>query len=113
MKSWTKQRSIRVYPPLHGTSFRAGEVTYLYTTGYLPTAGGSRQGHVPSPLELIDHIGDTPHSKLMREICRPNENELKLGTNVWSETDYAPILRFGGRHSARIFIQLCRAESQI
>ena len=56
------------YPPIRGTSFRAGDVTYLYTTGYLPSIGGFQQGHVPSPLELTDHIGDTAHPQLMREI---------------------------------------------
>jgi hypothetical protein len=56
------------YPPLRGTSFRAGQVTYLYTTGYLPSIGAFQQGHVPSPLELTDHVGDTHHSQIMREI---------------------------------------------
>lgn len=56
------------YPPIRGTSFRAGKVTHLYTTGYLPSVGGFQQGHVPSPLELSDHIGDTSHPQLMREI---------------------------------------------
>ena len=27
-----------------------------------------QQGHVPSPLELTDHVGDTHHSQIMREI---------------------------------------------
>ena len=56
------------YPPLRGTSFTAGNVTYLYTTGYLPSFGGFPQGHVPSPLELTDHVGDTSRTHLMREI---------------------------------------------
>lgn len=56
------------YPPLRGTSFRAGEITYLYTTGYLPSVGTFQQSHVPSPLQLTDHIGDTDHVKLMGEI---------------------------------------------
>jgi hypothetical protein len=30
--------------------------------------GGFQQGHVPSPVELTDHIGDTAHPQLMREI---------------------------------------------
>lgn len=56
------------YPPLRGTSFRAGSVTYLYTTGYLPSVGTFQQNHVPSPLQLTDHVGDTDHLKLMSEI---------------------------------------------
>ncbi len=56
------------YPPVRGASFKVGEATYLYTTGYLPSAGGFQQGHVPSPLELTDHVGDTAHSVLMKEV---------------------------------------------
>jgi len=56
------------YPPLRGTSFTVGNVSYLYTTGYIPALGGFPQGHVPSPLELADHVGDTPRSQLMREV---------------------------------------------
>ncbi len=56
------------YPPLRGTCFTAGKVSYLYTTGYLPSIGAFQQGHVPSPLELTDHVGDTSRSKLLKEI---------------------------------------------
>ncbi len=69
------------YPPIRGTSFRAGKVTHLYTTGYLPSVGGFQQGHVPSPLELTDHVGDTSHTHLMQEILaltKMNWNSAKM-----------------------------------
>jgi hypothetical protein len=56
------------YPPLRGTSFTIGDVSYLYTTGYLASLSRYPHGHVPSPLQIADHVGDTPKTHLMREI---------------------------------------------
>lgn len=56
------------YPALRGTSFDIGDISFLYTTGYIPFLGRFPQGHVPSPLELADHVGDTPRSQLLREV---------------------------------------------
>jgi hypothetical protein len=56
------------YPPLRGTSFGIGDVTNLYTSGYIPTLGRFPHGHVPSPLRIGDHIGDTAIRSLMQEI---------------------------------------------
>jgi hypothetical protein len=56
------------YPPLRGTAFSVADVTYLYTSGYTPALGGYPHGHVPSPLQVADHIGDTSHEDLLREI---------------------------------------------
>ena len=56
------------YPPLRGTSFNIGDISFLYTTGYISFLGRFPQGHVPSPLELADHVGDTPRSQLLREV---------------------------------------------
>jgi hypothetical protein len=56
------------YPPLRGTSFNIGDISFLYTTGYIPFLGRFPQGHVPSPLELADHVGDTPRLQLLREV---------------------------------------------
>lgn len=56
------------YPPLRGAAFRIGEAWYLYTSGYLTSLGGYPHGHVPSPLQITDHVGDTAPSQLLREI---------------------------------------------
>lgn len=55
-------------PPLRGTTFYVGDVAYCYTTGYLPALGRYPHGHVPSPLQVADHVGDTPMPQLLREI---------------------------------------------
>jgi hypothetical protein len=56
------------YPPIRGSAFTMGDMTYLYTTGYIPHLGGYPHGHVPSPLQLADHVGDTSPSQLFREV---------------------------------------------
>jgi hypothetical protein len=56
------------YPPLRGTVFTIGDVSYCYTSGYLRHLGCYPHGHVPSPLQVADHVGDTPKSQLLREI---------------------------------------------
>jgi hypothetical protein len=55
-------------PPLRGTSFTIGDISYLYTSGYLSSQGRYPHGHVPSPLQIADHVGDTSRAQLLREI---------------------------------------------
>jgi hypothetical protein len=55
-------------PPLRGTTFHVGDIAYCYTSGYLPFLGRYPHGHVPSPLQVADHMGDTPMPQLLREI---------------------------------------------
>jgi hypothetical protein len=56
------------YPPLRGTVFTIGDVSYCYTSGYLRSLDRYPHGHVPSPLQVADHVGDTPMPSLLREI---------------------------------------------
>ena len=56
------------YPPIRGSAFTVGGMTYLYTTGYLPSIARFPHGHVPSPLQLADHVGDTAPADLFREV---------------------------------------------
>lgn len=56
------------YPPLRGTAFTIGNMSFLYTSGYLATLGRYPHGHVPSPLLIADHVGDTSRSQLLREL---------------------------------------------
>jgi hypothetical protein len=70
------------YPPLRGTLFSVGAVSYLYTTGYLPHIGKYPHGHVPSPLQIADHVGDTSDADLLREVMaltKMNWNSANMG----------------------------------
>lgn len=84
----TRQSSVRLltpstYPPLRGTRFTVGDVDYLYTTGFLADLGQYHSLHVPSPVQVTDHIGqDTPRETLLREILvltKMNWNSSRLG----------------------------------
>lgn len=55
------------YPPLRGTVFHAGDISYCYTSGYI-RGKGYPHGHVPSPLQIADHKGDTARTELLREV---------------------------------------------
>lgn len=55
------------YPPLRGTVFHAGDISYCYTSGYI-RGRGYPHGHVPSPLQIADHKGDTSRTELLREV---------------------------------------------
>jgi hypothetical protein len=73
------------YPPLRGTSFQLGDDSYLYTSGYLSSLGKYPHGHVPSPLQITDHVGDTPRSQLLREI-------LVLTKMNWNSANFSGLL---------------------
>jgi hypothetical protein len=72
-----------LYPPLRGTHFSVGDIDYLYTTGYIAELRQFHGVHVPSPLEIADHIGfDTPRETLLAEILiltKMNWNSSRLG----------------------------------
>lgn len=73
------------YPPLRGTGFGIGLDSYLYTSGYLELLGKYPHGHVPSPLQITDHVGDTARSQLLREI-------LVLTKMNWNSANFAGLL---------------------
>lgn len=71
------------YPPLRGTYFRVGDIDYLYSSGYIAELRQYHGVHVPSPLQIADHIGqDTPRESLLKEILiltKMNWNSSRLG----------------------------------
>jgi hypothetical protein len=90
----TPQSTVRLlaancYPPLRGTHFAVGDFDYLYTTGYIADLKQFHSVHVPSPLQITDHVGyDTPRETLLREILtltKMNWNSSRLG-GLWPIT---------------------------
>lgn len=73
------------YPPIRGSAFSIGDMTYLYTTGYIPHMGRYPHGHVPSPVQLADHVGDTARAQLWKEI-------LILTKMNWNSANMAGLL---------------------
>lgn len=73
------------YPPLRGTRFRVGEVTFLYTTGFISALNAYPHGHVPSPLQVADHFGDSDIDQLLWDI-------LVLSKMNWNSAGFAGVM---------------------
>lgn len=71
------------YPPLRNTRFTVEDIDYLYTTGFIAELNQFHGMHVPSPIQIADHIGyDTPRETLLKEILiltKMNWNSSRLG----------------------------------
>jgi hypothetical protein len=73
------------YPPLRGTMFSVGEVHYVYTTGFIPSLATYPHGHVPAPLVVADHHGDSSLQNVVAEI-------LVLTKMNWNSAGFAGAL---------------------
>ena len=73
------------YPPLRGTKFSVGDVHFLYTTGFIHSLGVYPHGHVPSPLQIADHFGDSDVDTLLSEI-------LILTKLNWNSANFAGLM---------------------
>jgi hypothetical protein len=73
------------YPPLRGTLFSVGEVDYLYTIGYIPALQTYPHGHVPAPLQIADHQGDSSRTQIADEL-------LILTKMNWNSANFAGAL---------------------
>lgn len=79
------------YPVLRGTQIKIGTRHLLYTTGYIPNLNAYPHGHVPSPLMVFDHHGDTDMRRLLGEMLTLT----KMNWNTASFSGLLPItLRF-------------------
>ncbi|NET49637.1 MAG: hypothetical protein F6K09_13135 [Merismopedia sp. SIO2A8] len=83
------------YPPLRRSSFNIGNMSYLYTTGYIPELKGYPHGHVPSPLQIADHIGDSSDEKIKKEI-------LVLTKMNFNSSEFASTLPINLRFSRQV-----------
>jgi hypothetical protein len=83
------------YPPLRGTLFTVGDIRYLYTTGWIPFLAAYPHGHVPAPVQIADHYGDSSLDVLAREI-------LILTKMNWNSAGFAGALPITIRFSRRV-----------
>lgn len=70
------------YPILRGSYISVGEMHLLYTTGYISTLQAFPHGHVPLPLKLTDHVGDSSIKDILRELMvltKMNWNSANFG----------------------------------
>jgi hypothetical protein len=74
------------YPPLRGTRFGVGDLDFLYTTGFIAALNEYHAMHVPSPLQIADHVGqDTSREMLLREV-------LALTKMNWNSAHFGGLL---------------------
>ncbi|HEY4305343.1 MAG TPA: hypothetical protein VGM82_12785 [Gemmatimonadaceae bacterium] len=83
------------YPPLRGTLFSIGDLSYVYTTGYIPALKAYPHGHVPAPLQIADHNGDSSLEAIVDEI-------LVLTKMNWNSTTFAGALPITIRFSRQV-----------
>jgi hypothetical protein len=72
------------YPPPRGACLSLGERRYLYTTGYVPYLGRYPRGHVPTPVQITDHVGDSDAQALLAEVLlmtKMNWNSARFAEN--------------------------------
>jgi hypothetical protein len=83
------------YPPLRGTLFSVGDISYVYTTGYTPAIKAYPHGHVPAPLQIADRYGDSSLEDIVDEI-------LVLTKMNWNTTGFAGALPITIRFSRQV-----------
>ncbi len=71
------------YPALRGTFIKFSDTNFLlYTVGYIPFLRTYPGARVPQPLEILEHIGDSPWHFILQEI-------LGLTKMNWNTADFA------------------------
>jgi len=71
------------YPPLRGTYVKfTDEDLLLYTSGYVPFLRTYPGPRVPQPLEILEHVGDSPWDTVLREV-------LALTKMNWNTADFS------------------------
>lgn len=73
------------YPILRGSHVGIEREHLLYTTGYISALQAFPHGHVPLPLRLKDHIGDSSVSDVLREM-------MVLTKMNWNSAGFAGLL---------------------
>lgn len=81
------------YPILRGSYIALGDMHLLYTTGYISALQAFPHGHVPLPLKLTDHVGDSSVKNVLREL-------MVLTKMNWNSANFGGLLpitlRFSG-----------------
>jgi hypothetical protein len=71
------------YPPLRGTYVKFSETDLLlYTVGYVPFLRTYPGARVPQPIEILEHVGDSPWDTVLKEV-------LALTKMNWNTADFA------------------------
>lgn len=95
-------------PPLRGTVVTIAPRRYiLYTTGYVPHFRAYPGAKIPRPLEILEHIGDSPAT----DICRDILALTKLNWNSAAFANSLPITISFARSVGRILTEVTEEEA--
>ena len=71
-----------LYPPVRGTYVKFSDSEFaLYTSGYIPYLRTYPGPRVPRPIEILEHYGDSPWDKMLREV-------MALTKMNWNTADF-------------------------
>ena len=73
------------YPAFRGTHMQLGSQHLFYTTGFIPCLNTYPHGHVPSPLMVFEHYGDSDVADLFDDV-------LVLTKMNWNTASFAGLL---------------------
>ncbi len=73
------------YPVHRGSHISIGDTHLLYTTGYINALQAFPHGHVPVPLKLTDHHGDSSIASVLKEI-------MALSKMNWNSANFAGLM---------------------
>lgn len=73
------------YPILRGSYISIGDMQLLYTAGYITALQAFPYGHVPLPLMLTDHVGDSSVENILSEL-------LVLTKMNWNSANFGGLL---------------------
>ena len=73
------------YPAFRGTHMQLGSQHLFYTTGFIPSLNAYPHGHVPSPLKVFEHHGDSDMRDLFDDV-------LVLSKMNWNTASFAGLL---------------------
>lgn len=94
-------------PPLRGTLIILAPKRYLlYTTGFVPHFRAYPGPKIPRPIEIIEHIGDSPATDICREILALT----KLNWNSAAFANSSPITISFARSVGRILTEVTLKE---
>lgn len=83
------------YPILRGSYIALGNMHLLYTTGYITALQAFPHGHVPVPLKLTDHFGDSSVRTILQEL-------MVLTKMNWNSANFGGLLPITLRFSSLV-----------
>ena len=97
------------YPAFRGTHMQLGSQHLFYTTGFIPCLNAYPHGHVPSPLMVFEHYGDSDIGDLFDDVLMLT----KMNWNTASFAGSLPITLDFSRDVGEIMTEIPRERTPL